>query len=359
MTWHGARRLMTFGVLALVSLGALLWVADLSRRAPRGPDVALLDSTGPEGLRALGWWLEDLGYEVVNNEYRPFRLTREAGMLVVVNPHDDLIKRDADAILEWVDGGGLLVLASRRQNRVTEILGITVAAQSTVIAVTLPNAEWIPILRSPGRTGVAAATAARGAGRVVVIGDPAPISNAQIGTWLHSAMVLDVLSYLPGGSRVVFDAYHEGRTEHGTLMRRVLTEPWGWAILWLATTVLLFMIFTGRRFGRVQTVPKRTIARAQVEYVTAVAAMLREGNNGAWLRQTYIQQVKSDLGQRFGVPTSLSIPAYATALRSARPGAADLGPALQELEAFHGSWSGMVAQLRRVDDLRARALESD
>ena len=61
--------------------------------------------------------------------------------------------------------------------------------------------------------------------------------------------MLNLLRRVPPGGRVLFDEIHHGYDTPPSA-GGALTNPWGWAALYALTAVTLYLILTGRRFGR-------------------------------------------------------------------------------------------------------------
>jgi hypothetical protein len=209
--------------------------------------------------------------------------------------------------------------------------------QATVNATThfeLPDAAWIPLLGAGDDDGEpVAAVLTHGRGRIHVLSSEFALSNTGIGDADNAAYVLHVLAGVPRGGTVVFDEYHHGLTEHGTLTQRLVREPWGWAVLWTVAFTFAWLAFSGKRFGKALATPPSWARRSSGEYVTTLGSMLRRGKHENWLRQNYAAQVKRALGSRYRVRADQPAREFVAALGERRADACDLAVPLERLEA--------------------------
>jgi hypothetical protein len=166
----------------------------------------------------------------------------------------------------------------------------------------------------------------------VLIAAEYPLSNAGVGEADNGALALSLLVGLPRGSRIVFDEYHHGLTEHGTLNARLVREPWGWALIYLGVAVFAYLALAGRRFGRAVAPAGTRVHRSSAEYVETLGGLLRRGRHAGWLRDHYASQVKRALGARFRVPADQPAQAFIAELAPRRPEAAALAAPLARLE---------------------------
>jgi hypothetical protein len=209
--------------------------------------------------------------------------------------------------------------------------------QMTVDATThfdFPDAAWVPLLGAgDDAKEPVAAVLTHGRGRIHILSSEYALSNAGIGNSDNAAYVLHVLAGVPRGGMVVFDEYHHGLTEHGTLTQRLVREPWGWAVLWTVAFTFAWLAFSGKRFGKALPPPPSWARRSSGEYVTTLGSMLRRGRHESWLRQNYAGQVKRALGSRYRVSADQPAREFAAALSERRADAADLAVPLERLEA--------------------------
>jgi hypothetical protein len=196
----------------------------------------------------------------------------------------------------------------------------------------LPDAGWVPLLGDDAGSPVAAVLT-YGQGRIHVLSSEYPLTNAGIGEADNAAYVLHVLAGIPRNGTIVFDEYHHGLTEHGTLTQRLVREPWGWAVLWAVAFTFAWLAFSGKRFGKAQPPPPSWARRSSGEYVATLGALLRRGKHEHWLREHYVAQVKRALGSRYRVRADQPAREFVAALSERRADAVALATPLERLEA--------------------------
>jgi hypothetical protein len=361
---------------ALIALALLEPYLGRPQVGPPGPPT--IHSSRAGGARALALWLTDLGYEVVSIEGRPFAVEPDVELLFVLDPFSGLSDAHAEAIIGWVERGGTLVLADDATNRLISRLGAEVVEARRELArvrprqplllggvreveadararIALGRGDWLPLLGPADGGDSVAALADRGSGRVYLLSTFRPFSNDGIGAADNADLVLALLGGLPPGAVVAFDEYHHGLTEHGTLLARLVREPWGWALMWSSAAAFAYLALAGRRFGRARPDAGERPARGRGEYVATLAESLRQGHQREWLRRAYVAQLKRGLGRRFRVGAELSTGAFVAALAARRPEAAGLAEPLERIESAAGlSEAGLVEAMRRAERLRSR-----
>lgn len=317
-------------------------------------------SNRPNGARALLVWLEDLGYHTSTNAFREFSVDPATRVLFVLRPTEAFEDDALAEIAAWVQSGGILIMAADTPNALMSDWGVHVLRQTLgtqhaaprqpvfldppvhntrfegFAVLTLNHTAWTPLISTPGDvTRPLLAVRHVGNGTVYALSDPFIFSNRAIGDLDHAALVLNLLSDVPAGSQVTFDEYHHGLTEHGTLNARLLREPWGWAIIYVAVTFMLYLAFSGRRFGRAAPHAPIAALRSRAEYVATMGALLRRGNHTAWLRTQYAIQIKRALGARFQVRADQPARDFATAIGLRGGDISEIGPLLERLESSY------------------------
>jgi len=385
------REVFVFLVLTLGLIAAAVRAQSyLAQREP-GDLVSSLSvhSDASGGGRALYLWLDSLGYRTSTLEYRRFAVDPTARLLFVLQPDRNLTQEHAQAILDWVRRGGTLVVVSDRPNPLYRELGIDVRRRATVQRDATPaqpvllrpivgdvwvdtsavlatsGANWVPLLRSSSADGEQRAGASfaaeshLGRGRVFVTTAWLPFSNGGLAVANDWAFVANLLADVPRGSVVVFDEYHHGLTEQGTLNALIVREPWGWAIIYAGVISFAYVASRGRRFGPAIRPDAVSTRRTRGEYVSTVAALLRDGRNGDWLRRQYLGQVKRALGMRYGVSPNRSAKDFVEGLALRRPAATDLEMPLTRLERGDGmSELAIVRLMMEIDRLCERLIAS-
>ncbi|MBI3965942.1 MAG: DUF4350 domain-containing protein [Chloroflexi bacterium] len=341
-----------------------------------------IHSSSPEGARALYLWLQQSSVELASIELRPFEVDADTDMLFVLQPTEPFHERHLAEVLEWVDDGGTLVVVADQPNSLLSRLdaqvemspadsGVTVLQPffeptpkqldlGNAVTLRLRRSDWVPLIGAPNRPDEAIlAVRALGRGRVYAASAPRLFSNAGIGqaeNWL-------VLHYLLAGASpsatIVFDEYHHGLNEYGTLGARLLREPWGWALMYVAVTLFVFLALSGRRFGRALPAPHATQRRSRAEYVATVAALLRRANHQTWLREQYVGQLRRSLAAHFRVRPDLPAADLVAELASRRSEATALAEPLARLESqLKLDERTVVSLIRDLDRVRERLLAS-
>ena len=377
-------RLPGRGVIIVGALVVLLAVLAIIARSNEtsgveGPTLSM-HVTVEDGGRALYIWLAELGYDVRPLEYRTFQLDDGIDALFILAPSFDLTENESARVLDWVEQGGTLLLVAEEPNQVLDDLGIAIRSRGaelqeavplqpvfrdpplatvqsgTAVRLELPGPEWVPLLGSgdPDDEPIAA-TAGFGRGRIHILSSTFPLTNAGIGAADNAAYVLHVLAGVPTGGAVVFDEYHHGLTERGTLTQRLVREPWGWAVLWTVAFSFAWLAFAGKRFGEALSPPPSWARRSSGEYVTTLGTLLRHGKHESWLRQNYAAQVKRALGSRYRIRADQPAHDFAAALSQRRPDAAELAAPLERLEASQPLDEATTLSLMRdVDAIKRR-----
>ena len=277
---------MRRGVLiALGLLGAfiaLLIAIDRLSPAPEGPPSSSY-ATSPRGTAAYASLLERAGI-TVRRLRTPIadRAPRAGETLVILDPQV-MEPKEAEAVRDWVTGGGRLVVGSSGEpawldQLLDEPPTWTSAADTTskpVVPLTgvktveaRDGAELddlgglLPLLDPP-----VAARTRLGAGELIVLADTSPLSNEGLGAADNAAFGVAVA----GGTPVAFL-----ETVHGYGVSRGfggLPTEVKWTLLGLLLTSLVAVWAAGRRFGPPED-PDTDPPPPRVEYVEALAGSL-------------------------------------------------------------------------------------
>ena len=196
-----------------------------------------------------------------------------------------------------------------------------------------------------------------GRGCVYVVASLDPFSNGYLGHADNWALVLHLLGGVPAGGLLLFDEYHHGLTENGTLNSYLLGEPWGWAILYGALLIFAYLALAGRRFGRAVAPTMAGARRERAEYVATMAGLFRHGRHQVWLCRQFAGQVKRSLASRYRIPADLPAADFVSSLAALRPEAATLAGPLERLERVEAiDEAAALALMREADTLRSRLL---
>jgi hypothetical protein len=312
--------LLVAGLLAVLAAASLLF---------RGPVKGTVEesipttfSTEPGGLQGLYMLSDGVGLPVGRYQGRLEDLDPETvPALAVVG----FAKRELDVapLFAWVEAGGSLLLVSRDE-RLLLPLGLRYDAEGTV-------------------------ETRRGAGRVLHVADPAPLTNRGLEKPENAVLAVRLLEKAAGGNRIDFcetiHGYGGGGDPNAAMARILLRTPLGNAALAAALFTLLHLIAEARRFGRVRRFLDRP-RRSEYEYLDALAGLLVAAK--AWPQAGRLLLL--GVARRSGVDRpKLTVRAVAESLAWDRP--AD-GPALRagaEALAAGNSAADMVAGLRTLD----------
>ncbi len=256
-----------------------------------GPDGSSHVTTG-NGLAAYHDLLVAAGHpvSVLSAPIRPGTLDPST-TLVIASPEEfALDERQVDLIGDFLAGGGRLVLASTTffgdlattlldpaprlgpapPPEVTALLPVPETAGVATVATSglyawKDTGAALPIVGADGVTVVAVASIGRG--RLVLLADPALLSNAFIGTNAHLGLAVAG----EPGRPIVFDEYVHGYGSDSAIT--AIPPRWraALALLLLATFIWLWSI--GSRFAPAEPAD-RVFPPARGLYVDALAASL-------------------------------------------------------------------------------------
>jgi hypothetical protein len=289
------RRLIVIGVAVLVVLGGLRALAELTRddqpaRGPAGSSYAY----GPYGASAYAALLQRSGHDVIRLRDRPRDLDLDPRSTVVVLLPDVITTEDAAALRRFLRRGGRLVAADVQPGAwlegvmqdppvwTSESLGPTrplAPLPETAGVRTIASgfegrfADGGSAVPAVGTERAALAAVARvGAGRAVLLADPAPLLNSRLALRDDAAFALAIA----GAGRPI--AFLESVHGYGR------ASGWGalpgrfrGALVLLALAGGALVLARGRRLGPAQPAG-RALAPARAAYAEGLAgALVRSG----------------------------------------------------------------------------------
>ena len=292
-------------------------------------------STDPLGARGLVLLLERFGAEVrIGGGVPP-----EGAAAVLLQ--DRLNEPETDALEDWVDGGGTLVVADPLSSfspalgddgtglfdvepdeedelapdcelGVLANIGAIDAAGAAPFRVPRDGVGCFPV---PGGHYLVARPS--GEGTIVALGGAAPFVNRQLDEADNAVLAVDLLAGGDGGVVVFVEPSVAGSGQRSLLelvSRRVKDGLWQ-----LLVAFALFALWRARRLGRPVLEPQ-PVQIAGSELVVAVGHLLQQGRRresaGAMLRA----DLRRALSERLGVPLDAPPEAFAAAV-AARTGA--------------------------------------
>jgi hypothetical protein len=361
-------------ILAGLFAALILFVAlGPARQQPAPVERPTTRSSANAGALALYEWLGALGYDARRLEYRAFELAEEDAALFILSPSEPVSAEEARTVLEWVERGGTLIMADDTSafgasNALLEALEVDVEVYSATTTVDRaaplqPALDQPPVGAADVRAGrylaprrddyapllgtsdaLLVAGIRHGRGYVYLSSTARPFSNDGLRDPENAALVLNTLRRVPAGGRVQFDEIHHGYVTPPSTAS-ALSGPWGWAALYAAGTVALYLALTGRRFGRPVPLREESARRSSAEYVESMADLFQRGGKRAYVLGHYRAAFKRRLAKPYGVNPRLDDDELVRALGQA--GDVD-EPALRALLARLGAPSPAEGELLRV-----------
>jgi hypothetical protein len=281
-------------------------------------------SAQPDGARGLYEWAAALGGNPSRLQDAVLGQVAPTTTLLVLQPElpiDDTVRRAFDAL---PNQGGTLVVAGDSLPWVlyARSLGITVEpirdaastahtpdtallvsatfryrirANGATPLLVLPSGDWVG-LRMP-----------RGAGSLVVLASPGPLTNAglaadQTARFVHRVLLPSAAS----NAAFVFDEAHHSFapvTTDGpvTLDRLLLSTAPGRAVIYAAGLIFVFLLLSGRRLG--PALPARSpleTRRTMYEHVQMLANLYRRAGQLPVVRAAFARQVARELARGAG-----------------------------------------------------------
>jgi len=288
-------------------------------------------SFSDNGALGLQRWLAELGYNAQRFEYTEWQLPDEASALFIIAPSKvPITTAQAEETLRWVREGGTLVLvdpmpqtmlnrnqlltalqadvvvdddmdAIERAEPVQPLLTtppVTSIPVKTVSALQLQRDDYLPLLATP--LGDTLVGIQEGRGYVYLASATFPFTNAGLQEPGSAALLLNLLARVPSGATILFDEYHHGYHTPATLRRAALQHWWGWAGLYALLVTGLYIVLTGRRFGRAVPLRADIARRSSAEYIQSLALLLRRSGKQQYILNHYRMQLKRRLAQPYG-----------------------------------------------------------
>lgn len=318
-----------------------------------------LDDTGALGLQR---WLRALGYDARNLEYAAWQIPDEAAVLFMIAPREEPITPEqADETLRWVRNGGTLILvqpdqplAARPNALMDQLQAATVisddvaleeratAAQplltnppvlsvpvKTEAVLDLRRSDALPILQT--RLGVTLAGVQEARGYVYLASSTYPFTNAGLREPGSAPLMLNLLARAPRGATVLFDEWHHGYRTPPTLRNIAIRQGWGWAVAYTALVLVLYIVLTGRRFGRAVPLRADVARRSSTEYIQSMAQLFRRAGKQQFMLDHYRSQFKRRLARPYGFAPPADDEAF-----------------VRELERYRGANDEQAARLRAL-----------
>jgi hypothetical protein len=283
-------------------------------------------STAPGGGRALWLWLGEIGYSLSTLEGGAYRVPDEARTMLVLSPILPFSDSELEELEGWVRRGGTLVIAAdglfarslleRFRLQLRALPRLVEAAQpvhgdlldSSIREVTVRASDELLLGASSGRPllvdgeRVFGAVVSHERGRVIALSAPDALRNTALRREDNARLALSLVGPRERG-RLVFDERHHGygAAESRPLHTLLLDHGWGRAVLYAGLAILLFLLLSGRRFGRPRQL-EAARGRSLSEYVSSMAALYRSGRKRSLLVEHFQRRLQRDMAQDLGLP---------------------------------------------------------
>jgi hypothetical protein len=306
-------------------------------------------SANRTGALGLFRWAQELGYDARRLEYRDFALGPDDAALVVLNPSEIFSRAQVRDLLAWIEDGGTLILAddspvlfSPARPLLEELkiepqlytatlelerVPITQPAfdsppvasmEANTARVLAPRADdWLKLAGPPDGTVVAGRRI--GDGYAIVSAATHPFTNGGLRDRSNAALALNLLQRIPPGGRVLFDEIHHGYVVRPPAGSGLLGTAWGWAALYALAVAGLYLLLTGRRFGRPVPLREETARRSSAEYVESMADLFQRGGKRGFIMRYYYDSFKRRLARPYSINPRLDDDAFVRELARARP----------------------------------------
>lgn len=385
------RRDLVLLLVLFVLLVVFVLLGPAQQEEDTGTNAPTTYSSQSGGALALWRWSRDLGYDARRLEYTDFDVQPETQALFILNPGFPITRFQAQQVLRWVAQGGTLVLVDDRSqlfgtdNQLLDLLEVD------IVPYTGPNQETrlrtadvlqpvfgaSPLATVPVNTsrvidterrdvarllGTDSATVMLGiereAGYIYLVSAVYPFTNEGLRDERNAAFVLNLLSRVPAGGRIVFDEYHHGFFEPPSMRSFLFETAWGWALIYSVGVLVLYLILTGRRFGQPVPLREETTRRSSAEYVESMANLFQRGGKRDYMLQHYHTMFKRRLAKPLGVNPRLDDEAFVQELARQGDLNADeqhrLRQVLQRLRQRNPGESDLLAAVAAADAIPTR-----
>jgi hypothetical protein len=326
------------GVLALL----LICSFGLNVRPRSIPKDYTSYSTEENGFEALHRWLGSLEYDVQRLAYREFELGQDDDAFILANPSSVFTASDTQVLLDWVAQGNTAIIiqsSSRFQNNLNELLD-TLAVQTKthtdVISVAAPsqpvfdqypfedvlvvterylesqNSDIVPLLSADGQMILGGLK--HGQGYLYLSSSDYLLNNSGLGEPENALVVQTLLRRIPAKGRILFDEYHHGFYIPPSPKSSSAPSAWNWALWYAAGVFALFLVLSGRRFGRPVPLKSEQMPRSSIEYIESMANLFERGQKRDYIQDHYYSKFKRQLALAHGLNPKLPDQDFVTEL---------------------------------------------
>jgi hypothetical protein len=316
-------------------LALVLFIAFGPSRTPPPPEAApTTRSSAPEGAQVLYEWVGRMGYSPRRLEYRDFELDSNTDAFVILSPPEPITETEARITLDWVSQGGTLILADQtnailgNNNALLGELDVDIVVYTGTTTIdragpAQPALDRPPVgeadvragrILFPRRDDYTVLLGARdaplltgirhGSGYIYLSATSYPFTNSGLDDSENARMVINLLRRVPAGGEVLFDEIHHGYRNRPSTTTTIFGSPWGWGGFYAALTIGLYLILSGRRFGRPIPLQEEIVRRSSAEYVESMADLLQRGAKHSYVLNHYRQTLKRRIARPFGLNPS-------------------------------------------------------
>lgn len=316
--------LILIAIIAVVSVGTI--------PPPPAPSGSVR-SSAKDGAMALKLWLAERGY--TTTEVLTTRIAPESyDALFVLNPLKAYSPDDAERLRLWVQRGGRLIVAGAplitetwlHHFDVNLIFNAAWRTDDTLptnsATLNRPAAQTVQVGNVPAyriesaRTDIASQITdehghimisfPEGAGMVWVLVTAYPLTNLGLRYPGSGELALNLLAGLPGNAQIAFDEAVHGFGEGAqTLSAWLFTTSPGWGIVAGTMITFIYLLSRGRRFGRIIPLPEERLRRESVEYIQAIATLLRRTGQREEIVKHYHERLRRRLSERYVLDAKL------------------------------------------------------
>jgi hypothetical protein len=348
---------LALGVIALLLV--ILFAVTLSEQEEQMPPYSTI-STEAEGVRALWLWAQELGYET--NDARAFNFAgppTTADLAFIIEPAANIGEAEWAQLDGWVESGGTLVIAGDGLNARlafgrydldlafggfgdTAVLQLPVAATPPIAApIDLQSFSHFAFSPEKVREDIIVHVAQnelpvlvsfpQGEGQIILSSSAYPFTNVGLQSTGNAQLMRNMLATAVDDGEIWFDDWHHGL--RGTIDPGELSGPIDWlrftaggqALLFAALLLFIFILLSGRRFGRPIPLPTDLRRRGSLEYVNAIANLNQRARHSYPVQVQYHQQLKRTLGRRYRLDPDLPDEQYLAQLAQYKTELTQLG----------------------------------
>jgi len=330
--------------LLIIILVAII-IVSLLALLPNTPPQLPQDNADTSEIILLRDWLEGIGFQTRDLATTPLDIGN-ARVVFVLGSKTGITTNDSRTLRTWVRQGNTLIVAGLPAvvNPVMSAFGgITVSSavigSETVVqagpTLKLPPVDIATIRASYRITSTrtdlvvhyyvqnspAVISFPEGNGTVWVLSTYYPFTNAGLSQSRSNSserkdrpnaeLVLNMLAGVPSGAMLAFDetvgtlvttSGSGSQTERQeSLLDSLLKSPAGWALILTVVLTITFLSLRGRRFGKAVPLPDDRLRREPVEYIQAIANLLRRARQRAEVQKHYSAQIRRLLSERYSI----------------------------------------------------------